>query len=83
MVLIIIITYIIGFVLNVALFATFGKAMGFDYSAPKDYSNCDDWDGNVQAYTAFSLGWPIIDTFLILWGLWTALTKLTGVFVKS
>lgn len=75
--------YILGFIFNVAFFSMLGKTIGFDYSGPKDYANCDDWDNNAQAYTAFSMMWPVTDSLLILWGVWIILTKLTGIFIKS
>ena len=78
-----VILYVSGFAMNIAFFTLFGRMIGFDYSGPKDYSNYDDWSDNTQAYTTFSLMWPIMDTILIVWGFWTVLTGITRVFIKS
>lgn len=75
------IIYIVGFILMLLFYIKFGKKIGFDYSGPKTYSNFDDWNNNTEAYTCFSLFWPITMTILSIAGLWKLLTKITSYFI--
>jgi hypothetical protein len=60
--------YIIGFFLTLTFFKYFGVKIGFDYDNRK--MQWDDWDSNEQAFTAFSIFWPIIIPMLLILGSW-------------
>ena len=60
--------YIIGFFLTLTFFKYFGVKIGFDYDNRK--MEWDDWDSNEQAFTAFSIFWPIIIPMLLILGSW-------------
>jgi hypothetical protein len=77
------IVYVLGFICTVAFLNKFGKRIGIDYSAPKDYSNYDDWDSNEQAYTAFGIFWPLVISLLLLAGGWTIAVRLTSWIIKN
>jgi hypothetical protein len=63
--------YIIGFLLTLTFFKYFGVKIGFDYTRnANDIDWYDDWDSNEQAFTAFSLFWPIIIPMLLVMGIW-------------
>ena len=78
-----ILIYILGFIITAKVFAKFGKLMGIDYSGEKDYSNYDDWDNNTDAYTTFSIFWPIVFIIFLIVALWLVLTRITGFFIKK
>jgi len=78
-----IITYIVGFISTLIFFIKLGKKIGFDYNSPKCYANQDDWDNNAEAYTAFSLLWPISITVLLLFGFFELLILITKYFIKD
>ena len=59
--------YIIGFLLTLTFFKYFGVKIGFDYDNERDE---DDWRSNTQAFTAFSICWPIIIPMLLILGSW-------------
>ena len=68
---IIMIVYPIGFLLTLTFFKYFGVKIGFDYTRnANDIDWYDDWDSNEQAFTAFSLFWPIIIPMLLVMGIW-------------
>ena len=67
----IMIIYPIGFLLTLTFFKYFGVKIGFDYTRnANDIDWYDDWESNEQAFTAFSLFWPIIIPMLLILGSW-------------
>ena len=63
--------YIIGFLLTLTFFKYFGVKIGFDYTRnANDIDWYDDWESNEQAFTAFSIFWPIIIPMLLILGSW-------------
>jgi hypothetical protein len=61
--------YIIGFLLTLTFFKYFGVKIGFDYTRnANDIDWYDDWESNEQAFTAFSIFWPIIIPMLLILG---------------
>ena len=67
----IMIIYPIGFLLTLTFFKYFGVKIGFDYTRnANDIDWYDDWNSNEQAFTAFSLFWPIIIPMLLVMGIW-------------
>ena len=61
----IMIIYPIGFLLTLTFFKYFGVKIGFDYT---NNTTWDDWNSNEQAFTAFSIFWPIIIPMLLILG---------------
>lgn len=57
--------YIIGFFITLTFFKYFGLKIGFDYDSERDE---DDWRSNTQAFTAFSICWPVIIPMLLILG---------------
>ena len=57
--------YIIGFFITLTFFKYFGLKIGFDYDSERDE---DDWRSNAQAFTAFSICWPLIIPMLLILG---------------
>lgn len=78
-----IILYLLGMILTFGFWAKFGKVIGFDYSGEKTYVNYDDWDSNSQAYTAFSICWPIMVPILLIAGIIYGLHWLGKQIVKD
>jgi hypothetical protein len=77
-------SYILGFILSVVMLKKFGKALDVDhYDDPKDYSNYDDWDSNAQAYTSFSIMWPLFWVGMGLGGFWSLLMKFTNNVINA
>ena len=76
-----IITYIIGFIITLFLFIKFGKKIGFDYDVEKTYVNYDDWSSNAQAYTFFSLFWPIVVPMLTIIGIGAGLISIVAYLI--
>ena len=61
--------YIIGFFITLTFFKYFGVKIGFDYTRnANDIDWYDDWESNEQAFTAFSIFWPIIIPMLLILG---------------
>ena len=61
--------YLIGFLLTLTFFKYFGVKIGFDYTRnANDIDWYDDWESNEQAFTAFSIFWPIIIPMLLILG---------------
>lgn len=60
-----IIIYLIGFLLTLTFLKYFGVKIGFDYT---NNTSWDDWHSNEQAFTAFSLFWPMIIPMLLIIG---------------
>ena len=57
--------YIIGFFITLTFFKYFGVKIGFDYDNERDE---DDWRSNTQAFTTFSICWPLIIPMLLILG---------------
>jgi hypothetical protein len=75
-----ILIYIIGFFLTLTFFKYFGVKIGFDYDNRK--MQWDDWENNEQAFTAFSIFWPIIIPMLLILGSWKIVFKFGKWFLK-
>lgn len=75
-----IIIYIIGFLLTLTFFKLFGVKIGFDYTNNTSY---DDWHSNEQAFTAFSLFWPIIIPMLLIIGSFKMVFKFGEWYIKK
>jgi hypothetical protein len=61
--------YIIGFFITLTFFKYFGVKIGFDYTRnANDIDWYDDWSSNEQAFTAFSIFWPVIIPMLLVVG---------------
>jgi hypothetical protein len=75
--------YITGFILSIIFLSIFGKKIGLDYSGEKDYSNYEDWDSNVHAYTTYSIVWIVFYPILFIVLIWYLLTLFTSIFIKD
>jgi hypothetical protein len=73
--------YIIGFFLTLTFFKYVGVKIGFDYDNRK--MQWDDWDSNEQAFTAFSIFWPIIIPMLLILGSWKIVFKFGKWFLNK
>jgi hypothetical protein len=73
--------YIIGFFLTLTFFKYFGVKIGFDYDNRK--MQWDDWENNEQAFTAFSIFWPIIIPMLLILGSWKIVFKFGKWFLNK
>jgi hypothetical protein len=72
----IMIIYPIGFLLTLTFFKYFGKRIGFDYDKYASEGGWyDDWESNAQAFTAFSVCWPITMTMLLVIGTFKMIFK--------
>ena len=69
----IMIIYPIGFLLTLTFFKYFGVKIGFDYDNGK--MQWDDWDSNEQAFTTFSIFWPVIIPMLLVMGIFKMIFK--------
>lgn len=76
------IIYIIGIFISFLLWSMFGKKYWIDYDPPHD-DDYDDWDSNKQAYTTFSLAWPLFFIFVVLAAIWKGLTFIMNFFLKT
>ena len=55
--------------MTLTFFKYFGVKIGFDYTRnANDIDWCDDWESNEQAFTTFSIFWPIIIPMLLILG---------------
>ena len=77
-----IIIYVVGYFLTILFFKKFGKKIGLDYSGPRTYANYDDWGSNAEAYTFFSVFWPIVMSVLSIFGIIKLLQMLTNKIIK-
>ena len=75
--------YLIGFIMTLIFLSKFGKKLGMDYSQEKTYVDYDDYDSNLQAYTVFSLTWPLLWIAGIIVGSWKLLTLFGSLFIKD
>jgi hypothetical protein len=58
----VLLVYVVGYILTLLFLAAFGKSwFNINYDEwSKTESYYDDWDNNAQAYTAWSLFWPML-----------------------
>jgi hypothetical protein len=73
--------YIIGFFLTLTFFKYVGVKIGFDYDNRK--MEWDDWESNEQAFTAFSIFWPVIIPMLLVIGIWKIVFKFGKWFLNK
>ena len=79
-----IIIYLIGFIAVLTFLKYFGKRIDLDYdNNEKNYGNMDDWDSNVNAYTAFSILWPLTGSIFLLGATWALLKILVKQYLKK
>ena len=77
----IMIIYPIGFLLTLTFFKYFGVKIGFDYDNRK--MQWDDWDSNEQAFTTFSIFWPVIIPMLLVAGIFKMIFKFGKWFLNK
>jgi hypothetical protein len=77
--------YPIGFLLTLTFFKYFGErsGMGGYNGGPYEGYDYDDWDSNEQAFTAFSLFWPVIIPMLLVMGIWKIVFKFGKWFLNK
>jgi len=76
--------YIIGFLLTLTFFKYFGVKIGFDYDKYASEGGWyDDWESNEQAFTAFSLFWPVIIPMLLVLGIFKMIFKFGKWFLNK
>jgi len=73
---ILILYYLAGFIFTAIFLKLFGKKIGLDYNSPRTYVNQEDWAGNDEAYTAFSIFWFMILPIVCIFGIATLLKYL-------
>jgi hypothetical protein len=75
--------YIIGFFLTLTFFKYFGVKIGFDYDKYASEGGWyDDWESNEQAFTAFSLFWPVIIPMMLIIGIFNLIFKFGKWYIK-
>jgi len=80
----IMIIYPIGFLLTLAFFKYFGVKIGFDYNRNvNDIDWYDDWESNEQAFTAFSILWPVMIPMLLVMGFFKMIFKFGKWYLKK
>jgi hypothetical protein len=76
--------YIIGFLLTLTFFKYFGMKIGFDYDKYASEGGWyDDWESNEQAFTAFSLFWPVIIPMMLIIGIFKMIFKFGKWYLKK
>jgi hypothetical protein len=76
--------YIIGFLLTLTFFKYFGMKIGFDYDKYASEGGWyDDWESNEQAFTAFSLFWPVIIPMILIIGIFKMIFKFGKWYLKK
>jgi hypothetical protein len=78
--------YIIGFFLTLTFFKYFGVKIGFDYTRNANdiyHDWYDDWENNEQAFTTFSIFWPVIIPMLLLMCIWKIVFKFGKWFLNK
>jgi hypothetical protein len=76
--------YIIGFFLTLTFFKYFGVKIGFDYDKYASEGGWyDDWESNEQAFTAFSLFWPVIIPMILIIGIFKMIFKFGKWYLKK
>ncbi len=80
----IMIIYSIGFLLTLTFFKYFGVKIGFDYDKYASEGGWyDDWESNEQAFTSFSIFWPIIIPMLLILGIFKLIFKFGEWYIKK
>ena len=74
--------YIVGALAMFAFLKYFGKKFLPDYDQEKTYADHDDWSSNAEAYTFFSLVWPLVGGILLIGGSVKFLVKTASKFLK-
>ena len=81
---ILIISYLIGYFITIFFLSIFGERMGLGgYDEPRTYVNFDDYDSNAQAWTFWSMGWPIFSIVLLFFGLIKGMLKLSEIIINK
>jgi hypothetical protein len=76
--------YIIGFLLTLTFFKYFGVKIGFDYDKYASEGGWyDDWENNEQAFTAFSIFWPVMIPMLLVLGIFKMIFKFGKWFLNK
>jgi len=76
--------YIIGFLLTLTFFKYFGVKIGFDYDKYASEGGWyDDWESNEQAFTAFSIFWPVIIPMILIIGIFKMIFKFGKWFLNK
>jgi hypothetical protein len=58
--------------------------IGFDYDKYTSEGGwCDDWESNEQAFTAFSIFWPVIIPMLLVMGIFKMIFKFGKWFLNK
>jgi hypothetical protein len=60
--------------------------IGFDYTRNANdiyHDWYDDWENNEQAFTTFSIFWPVIIPMLLLMGIWKIVFKFGKWFLNK
>jgi len=57
----VVLVYVVGYILTLLFLVAFGKSwFGINYDKWSKTSEYDDWDSNAQAFSAWSLFWPML-----------------------
>ena len=76
--------YIIGFLLTLTFFKYFGVKIGFNYDKKEnELHDWDDWASNEQAFTAFSIFWPVIIPMMLIIGIFKMIFKFGKWYLKK
>jgi len=76
--------YIIGFLLTLTFFKYFGVKIGFNYDKKEnELHGWDDWESNEQAFTAFSIFWPVMIPMLLVMGIFKMIFKFGKWYIKK
>jgi hypothetical protein len=80
----IMIIYPIGLLLTLTFFKYFGVKIGFDYDKYVSEGGWyDDWESNEQAFTAFSIFWPVMIPMLLVLGIFKMIFKFGKWFLNK
>ena len=82
----IMIIYPIGFLLTLTFFKYVGVKIGFDYTRNTNdiyHDWYDDWENNEQAFTAFSIFWPVMIPMLLVMGIFKMIFKFGKWYIKK
>jgi hypothetical protein len=80
----IMIIYPIGFLLTLTFFKYFGVKIGFDYDKYASEGGWyDDWESNEQAFTVFSIFWPVIISMILIIGIFKMIFKFGKWYLKK
>jgi hypothetical protein len=79
----IVIIYLAGFTASIKFLGKYGDKIGLgDYDEPKTYATMDDYSSNAEAWTMFSIFWPIFFIMLIFQLIIQGLIKLVKHLTK-